>query len=77
VFDIGLLARRLAAATSWLASQPAAAGLPVGYFGASTGAAAALAAAAEPAPISLLWYPAAAAPTWPARGCGWCGRPPC
>ena len=49
VFDVGLLARRLEAATGWLASQPAAAGLPVGYFGASTGAAAALLAAAEPA----------------------------
>ena len=48
VFDIGLLAGRLAAATSWLRAQPAAAGLPVGYFGASTGAAAALWAAAEP-----------------------------
>ena len=48
VFDIGLLAHRLAAATSWLGAQPAAAGLPAGYFGASTGAAAALAAAAEP-----------------------------
>ena len=49
VFDVGLLARRLTAATGWLASQPAATGLPVGYFGASTGAAAALLAAAEPA----------------------------
>jgi putative phosphoribosyl transferase len=49
VFDIGLLAGRLAAATSWLRSQPGTAGrLPVGYFGASTGAAAALLAAAEP-----------------------------
>jgi putative phosphoribosyl transferase len=49
VFDIGLLARRLEAATAWLASQPATAGLPAGYFGASTGAAAALLAAAKPA----------------------------
>ncbi len=48
VFDIGLLAGRLADVTRWLASQPGAAGLPVGYFGASTGAAAALWAAAEP-----------------------------
>jgi putative phosphoribosyl transferase len=48
VFDIDLLARRLTAATSWLKSQPEALGLPVGYFGASTGAAAALWAAAEP-----------------------------
>ncbi len=47
VFDIALLAQRLARATAWLRSQPPVAGLPVGYFGASTGAAAALWAAAE------------------------------
>jgi putative phosphoribosyl transferase len=46
VFDIGLLADRLAGATGWLQMQPEARGLPVGYFGASTGAAAALCAAA-------------------------------
>ena len=48
VFDIGLLAGRLTDVTRWLATQPGAAHLPVGYFGASTGAAAALWAAAEP-----------------------------
>ena len=48
VFDIELLARRLSAAVAWLRQQPAAADLPVGLFGASTGAAAALWAAAEP-----------------------------
>ena len=48
VFDIELLAGRLADATHWLRARPDAAGLPVGYFGASTGAAAALWAAAEP-----------------------------
>ena len=48
VFDIGLLGRRLAAVTDWVRRQPDLAGLPVGYFGASTGAAAALAAAAVP-----------------------------
>ncbi|MER7365788.1 phosphoribosyltransferase family protein [Nonomuraea wenchangensis] len=48
VFDIELLAGRLAQVTNWLSDQPQAAGLPVGYFGASTGAAAALWAAAEP-----------------------------
>jgi predicted phosphoribosyltransferase/predicted alpha/beta-hydrolase family hydrolase len=47
VFDIPLLAERLRLATGWLRSQPECAGLPVGYFGASTGAAAALWAAAE------------------------------
>ena len=47
VFDIPLLGRRLAAATAWLRRDPAgASGLPVGYFGASTGAGAALWAAA-------------------------------
>jgi putative phosphoribosyl transferase len=46
VFDIGLLAGRLAAATSWLRGQPGLERVPVGYFGASTGAAAALRAAA-------------------------------
>ena len=48
MFDIGLLARRLTDVTVWLRTQPASAGLPVGYFGASTGAAAALWAAAAP-----------------------------
>jgi putative phosphoribosyl transferase len=46
-FDVGLLAQRLVAATDWLAREPATADLPIGYFGASTGAAAALIAAAE------------------------------
>jgi dienelactone hydrolase len=46
-FDIDLLARRVVAALDWLASQEETAGLPVGVFGASTGAAAALVAAAE------------------------------
>jgi predicted alpha/beta-hydrolase family hydrolase len=48
VFDIGLLARRLVEVTGWLASQPDTARLPLGYFGASTGAGAALAAASDP-----------------------------
>lgn len=48
VFDTGLLAGRLADATGWLRGQPETQGLAVGYFGASTGAAAALWAAAEP-----------------------------
>jgi putative phosphoribosyl transferase len=46
VFDIDLLAGRLAAVTAWARSQPELSGLPAGYFGASTGAAAALWAAA-------------------------------
>ncbi|MFF7754801.1 phosphoribosyltransferase family protein [Streptomyces sp. NPDC007971] len=48
VFDIGLLAERLAGATDWLREEPDTEGLAIGYFGASTGAAAALWAAAEP-----------------------------
>lgn len=47
VFDIPLLAGRLVEATRWLESNPDTRGLDVGYFGASTGAAAALVAAAR------------------------------
>jgi putative phosphoribosyl transferase len=49
VFDVETLASRLTEVTCWLRSRPDAAGMPVGYFGASTGAAAALWAAAGPA----------------------------
>jgi putative phosphoribosyl transferase len=52
VFDIGLLAGRLQSAADWLASQPETKGLRLGYFGASTGAGAALLAAAR-APESV------------------------
>lgn len=45
--DITLLAQRLRAATEWAGAQPELAGLPLGYFGASTGAAAAFLAAAD------------------------------
>jgi putative phosphoribosyl transferase len=48
VFDIELLARRLTHVTKWLRTQSETEGLPVGYFGASTGAGAALWAATEP-----------------------------
>jgi putative phosphoribosyl transferase len=48
VFDVGLLAGRLGTAVHWLRAQPQTQGLDVGLFGASTGAAAALWAAAEP-----------------------------
>lgn len=47
VFNIQLLARRLLAATNWLRDRPEASDLSLGYFGASTGAAAALIAAAD------------------------------
>jgi len=46
VFDINLLAERLRAATNWAREDPRTRGLSLGYFGASTGAAAALVAAA-------------------------------
>lgn len=46
-FDIPLLAQRLAGATKWATAHPETQGLPIGYFGASTGAAAALIGAAE------------------------------
>jgi putative phosphoribosyl transferase len=46
-FNIPFLAERLVAVTEWLETQPEVRRLPIGYFGASTGAAAALMAAAE------------------------------
>jgi len=46
-FDIRLLAERLGGVTDWLAGEPSAAGLSTGYFGASTGAAAALIAGSD------------------------------
>ena len=48
VFDIEGLAGRLIDVSGWLASDPDTASLPVGYFGASTGAGAALVAATDP-----------------------------
>ncbi len=47
VFDVVMLASRLADVTDWVSTQPDTAALPVGYFGASTGAGAALIAAAD------------------------------
>lgn len=46
-FDIALLAHRLIAATNWVTNDPRTKELAIGYFGASTGGAAALVAAAE------------------------------
>jgi pimeloyl-ACP methyl ester carboxylesterase len=46
-FDIPLLARRVVAATHWLRAFPETKDMKIAYFGASTGAAAALVAAAE------------------------------
>src|SRR5437016_11277671 len=47
VFDIELLAMRLVSATGWAETEHRLANLKIGYFGASTGAAAALVAAAH------------------------------
>jgi dienelactone hydrolase len=47
-FDVRLLGRRVHEAARWVAGEPRLEHLPLGYFGASTGAAAALIAAAEP-----------------------------
>ena len=48
VFDVGLLARRLLDVTAWLRGRPDTRDRRIGYFGASTGAGAALVAAADP-----------------------------
>lgn len=54
-FDVELLASRLAAATDWVRQEPEMKKLPMGYFGASTGAAAAVIAAVErPGVISAI-----------------------
>jgi len=54
-FDIPFLARRVSRATDWLTQQPEIRDLPIGYFGASTGAAAALvAAAARPRQVAAV-----------------------
>jgi putative phosphoribosyl transferase len=50
-FDLPLLATRLVCATRWAAAEPRLDGLPLGYFGASTGSAAALIAAARLGPL--------------------------
>jgi putative phosphoribosyl transferase len=55
VFDIELLAERLQSAAQWLRQEPDTARLPLGYFGASTGAGAALVAAArDPAAVGAV-----------------------
>lgn len=71
VFDVRMLADRLGDATRWTRAQPEVASKAVGYFGASTGAAAALWAAAQPdghvsAVVSRGGRPDLAAPLLPA-----------
>ena len=54
VFDIPLLASRLSFAADWSLAAPETAHLPIGYFGASTGAGAALVAAAARSPVRAI-----------------------
>jgi putative phosphoribosyl transferase len=55
VFDLNLLSERMLAVTRWAAKEVAAGGSPIGYFGASTGSAAALRAASRlPSRISAI-----------------------
>jgi len=54
VFDVDFLAHRLGDATRWLSARPEAGACPLGYFGASTGAAAALLAAAADCAIGAV-----------------------
>ncbi|MBG6057551.1 putative phosphoribosyl transferase [Cryobacterium sp. MP_M5] len=76
VFDIELLANRLTAATAWLRQRPETAQCRIGYFGASTGAGAALWRRRSRAATSRPSSPVADAPTWPAPGCrSWKPRP--
>ncbi len=61
VFDIKLLANRLTQAVGWVTGEPDLSHLPIGLFGASTGAAAALAVAARSAIASARRFRAAVA----------------
>ena len=73
-FDIDFLTRRILAVRSWLARDSRIRHLPVGYFGASTGSAAALAAAASRHNVRAPLSPAAADRTWPATISAWSRR---
>ena len=53
-FDVALLGGRLGVATRWAEGDPDVSELPIGYFGASTGAAAALIAAAEDPDVAAI-----------------------
>src|SRR5664280_2557107 len=68
VFDIELLAGRLTAATEWLGTRSDTASCRIGYFGASTGAGAALWAAADAGPRISAVVSGGAVPTWPGDG---------
>ena len=74
-FDIALLARRLVGATDWLIDNDDTRTLNIGYFGASTGAGAALVAAAERRDVVGAVDPEGEDPIWPGRFCRTC-KPP-
>ncbi len=76
-FDIPLLSRRLVGAADWLFEQRETRELKIGTFGASTGAAAALIAAAERPRRSRRWCRAEDVPTSPPMRCLSCRRPRC
>jgi putative phosphoribosyl transferase len=77
VFDIELLAERLQSAADWLSQEPETRALRLCYFGASTGAGAALVAAARhPAAVGAV-VSRGDARTWPTPICLPSGRRPC
>jgi dienelactone hydrolase len=75
-FDIGLLARRLVGAIDWLAARFGRE-LGMGLFGASTGAAAALVAAAQRSDRVAAVVSRGGRPTWPGQPWSACWRRPC
>ena len=76
-FNIGLLAERLVGITDWLVEQPDTRPLRIGYFGASTGAAAALVAAQSVPRLCARSYRGAGAPIWRDRPWRMSRRQPC
>ena len=76
-FDVPLLARRLVAGTLWAEKREETAGLPIGYFGSSTGAAAALIAAAALQPRIGAVVSRGGRPTWPRTRSPRCAPPHC
>lgn len=77
VFDLERLAERLNCASAWAAADPELEDLPVGLFGASTGAGAALMAAArDPRRVGAV-VSRGEGPTWRSRNCPGCSPPRC
>lgn len=76
-FNIPLLARRLIHVIDWVSRNPELHALRVGLFGASTGAAAALVAAAERVNVVAAVVSRGGRPTWRGRRCSRWRRRPC